>query len=201
MIRHCATSMGRSSCARSCPYGLHCATPPAFSRACSATPARMRPRFARCLSSWSTSCFNSTKLPEEIIMSAKTNDLLAEIRARVARRTTETPDRPDEVIPASEQDADDALAAASAHFFGTVEQIIQTRPVQRIPIGHIAPDNRPEMRQARLIPLPEALLANDESLPVYGTMVEELSALGQSLRARQIQPILVYPGTSSIYPA
>jgi ParB/RepB/Spo0J family partition protein len=134
-------------------------------------------------------------------MPAKTTDRLAEIRARVARRPAENPDRPGEVTPVSEQDTDDALAAASAHFFGTVEQIIQTRPVQRIPIGHIAPDNRPEMRQARLIPLPEALLANDESIPAYRTMVDELGALGQSLRARQIQPILVYPGTSSIYPA
>lgn len=134
-------------------------------------------------------------------MPAKTTDRLAEIRARVARRPAETPDRPDEVTPVSEQDTDDALAAASAHFFGTVEQIIQTRPVQRIPIGHIAPDNRPEMRQARLVPLPEALLANDERIPSYRTMVDELSALGQSLREQQIQPILVYPGTSSIYPA
>jgi ParB/RepB/Spo0J family partition protein len=134
-------------------------------------------------------------------MPAKTTDRLAEIRARVARRPAETPDLPDEVMLVPEPDTDDALAAASAHFFGTVEQIIQTRPVQRIPIGHFAPDNRPEMRQARLIPLPEVLLANDESIPAYQTMVDELGALGQSLRERQIQPILVYPGTSSIYPA
>ena len=98
-------------------------------------------------------------------MPAKTTDRLAEIRARVARRTAETPDHPDEVTPRTRQDTDEALAAASAHFFGTVEQIIQSQPVQRIPIGHIAPDNRPEMRQARLIPLPEALLANDAEHP------------------------------------
>jgi ParB/RepB/Spo0J family partition protein len=57
------------------------------------------------------------------------------------------------------------------------------------------------MRQARLIPLPEALLADDPSVPAYRTMVDELRALGQSLRERQIQPIIVYPGTSSLYPA
>jgi ParB/RepB/Spo0J family partition protein len=134
-------------------------------------------------------------------MPTKTTDRLAEIRARVARRTAETPDHPDEMTPAPAQSPDDALAAASAHFFGTVEQIIQSRPVQRIPIGHIAPDNRPEMRQARLIPLPEELLGPSESVPVYQAMIDELRALGQSLHERQIQPIIVYPGTSSIYPA
>ena len=134
-------------------------------------------------------------------MPTKTTDRLAEIRARVARRPAETPERPDEVTHPPTQNSDDALAATSAHFFGAVDQIIQSRPVQHIPIGHIAPDNRPEMRQARLIPLPEALLANDPSVPAYRMMVDELRALGQSLRERQIQPIIVYPGTSSLYPA
>jgi ParB/RepB/Spo0J family partition protein len=134
-------------------------------------------------------------------MPTKTTDRLAEIRARVARRTAEAPDQADEITPAPAQNPDDALAAASAHFFGTVEQIIQSRPVQRIPIGHIAPDNRPEMRQARLIPLPEELLAPRQNAPIYQAMIDELRALGQSLLERQIQPIIVYPGTSSIYPA
>jgi len=133
-------------------------------------------------------------------MPTKTTDRLAEIRARVARRTAEAPEHGDEMMPLAQR-TDDALAAASAHFFGTVEQIIQSWPVQRIPIGHIAPDNRPEMRQARLIPLPEELLAPSQSVPAYQAMIDELRALGQSLRERQIQPIIVYAGTSSIYPA
>jgi ParB/RepB/Spo0J family partition protein len=134
-------------------------------------------------------------------MPSKTTDRLAEIRARVARRTVEAPDHPDEMILAPSQSPDDALAAASAHFFGTAEQIIQSQPVQRIPLGQIAPDNRPEMRQARLIPLPDELLAQGQNVPAYRPMVDELRALGQSLRERQIQPIIVYSGTSSIYPA
>ncbi len=98
-------------------------------------------------------------------MPSKTTDRLAEIRARVARRTVETPIHADEMTPAPSQSPDDALAAASAHFFGAAEQIIQSRPVQRLPIGQIAPDSRPEMRQARLIPLPDELLAQGQSVP------------------------------------
>ena len=56
------------------------------------------------------------------------------------------------------------------------------------------------MRQARLIPLPEEL-AHDQSIRAYRTMIDELRTLGQSLRERQIQPIVVYPGTSTMYPA
>jgi ParB/RepB/Spo0J family partition protein len=93
------------------------------------------------------------------------------------------------------------MAAANARFFGSVEQLIQSRSVQRIQIGHIAPDIRPEMRQPRLLPLPEDLLANGEPSPEYRDLVAELKELGQSLKERQIQPIVVYPGTSSIYPA
>ncbi len=102
-------------------------------------------------------------------MPSKTTDRLAEIRARVARRTVETPIHADEMTPAPSQSPDDALAAASAHFFGAAEQIIQSRPVQRLPIGQIAPDSRPEMRQARLIPLPDELLAQGQSVPYSGT--------------------------------
>jgi ParB/RepB/Spo0J family partition protein len=38
-------------------------------------------------------------------------------------------------------------------------------------------------------------------VPAYRELVAELLTLGQSLKERQIQPIVVYPGTSEAYPA
>jgi hypothetical protein len=57
------------------------------------------------------------------------------------------------------------------------------------------------MRQPRLLPPPEELLAQGEPAPAYCELVAELLALGQSLHERQIQPIIVYPGVSAVYPA
>jgi ParB/RepB/Spo0J family partition protein len=48
--------------------------------------------------------------------------------------------------------------------------------------------------------LPNELLVHGQPAPAYGDMVAELVALGESLKVRQIQPIVVYPGTSSAYP-
>jgi len=133
-------------------------------------------------------------------MPTKSSDRLAEIRARVARRTTsDLPLSGGDVAAASADDA--ALAAASAHFLGVAEQIVQHRVVERIPVGYIAPDLRPEMRQARLLPPPNELLVHGEPAPAYREMVAELLALGQSLKEQQIQPIIVYPGASDTYPA
>lgn len=126
-------------------------------------------------------------------MVPKTNDRLAEIRARVARRATEA--------PAAPTTPDAALAAASAHFLGVAEQMVQNKVVEALPVGHIAPDLRPGMHQPRLLPPPEELMVGGEPLPVYRELVAELIALGQSLQEQQIQPIIVYPGTSDRYPA
>jgi ParB/RepB/Spo0J family partition protein len=133
-------------------------------------------------------------------MPTKSSDRLAEIRARVARRSpTESTPPPGDAVAAPTDDA--ALAAASAHFLGVAEQIVQNKVVERIPVGHIAPDLRPEMRQARLLPTPDELLVNGAPSPAYREMVAELVALGQSLKEQQIQPIIVYPGASDTYPA
>src|SRR5262249_37483093 len=114
-------------------------------------------------------------------MPTKSSDRLAEIRARVVRRATS--DSPLPAEDAAARSADDAaLAAASAHFLGVAEQIVQRRVVERIPVGHIAPDLRPEMRQARLLPPPDELLIHGEPTPAYREMVAELFALGQSLK-------------------
>lgn len=132
-------------------------------------------------------------------MPPKSNPTLDEIRARVAKRdAAEAAQPPQAKAPEGEAAA---MAAATARFYGSVEQLIQNRTVQRIQVGHVAPDIRPEMRQPRLLPLPEDLLIQGEPTPEYRELVMDLRALGQSLKERQIQPIVVYPGTSSIYPA
>jgi len=131
-------------------------------------------------------------------MPPRKDPTLAEIRARVARRDSAETGQP--AAPAAASDSD-AIATATARFYGSVEQLIQNRTVQRIQIGHIAPDVRPDMRQPRLLPLPEDLLVDGEAAPGYRDLVADLRALGQSIKERQIQPIVVYPGTSSIYPA
>jgi ParB/RepB/Spo0J family partition protein len=132
-------------------------------------------------------------------MPARKDPTLEEIRARVAKRDAAEAVRPP--TTSAPEDNATALATASARFYGSVEQLIQNRSVQRIPIGYIAPDIRPEMRQPRLLPLPEDLLVNGKPSPEYRDLVAELQALGQSLKERQIQPIVIYPGTSSMYPA
>jgi ParB-like chromosome segregation protein Spo0J len=59
---------------------------------------------------------------------------------------------------------------------------------------------RPENRQPRLLPLPDALRIDGQPVPAYADLVAELLDLGRSLQRRQLQPILVYPGTSELFP-
>lgn len=134
-------------------------------------------------------------------MPSKRQEQLANIRARVARRSAEAATTPVEEEAAPPPAEETALASASAHFLGgTIEQLTHNRAVQPLPIHHIAPDIEPGRQQPRLIPLPDELLVNGQPAPTYGDMVAELVALGESLKIRQIQPIVVYPGTSSAYP-
>lgn len=97
--------------------------------------------------------------------------------------------------------APDRQDQAIGHFLGRVEHLIANRSVEHLPIGYIAPDLRPEMRQPRMLPLPEELIANGTVPPFYQELVNELRILGASLQERQMQPIVVYPGTSDSYPA
>lgn len=120
---------------------------------------------------------------------------LQERAAALASRPQETP-APDGASP----DASDAVMAASAHFGGALEQIMRDRTIQAIPVEYIAPDTRPEMYQPRFLPLPEQLVTHEQVTPDYRDLVGELVALGESLRERQIQPIVVFPGTSATYP-
>lgn len=97
--------------------------------------------------------------------------------------------------------AADRKEQALGHFLGHVEQIVANRAVEQIPIGHIAPDLRPEMRQPRMLPLPEELVVGGVVPTMYQELVAELRTLGMSLIERQLQPIIVYPGICERYPA
>jgi ParB/RepB/Spo0J family partition protein len=116
------------------------------------------------------------------------------------RAATLAPRAPQEPV-APELSTDNAVAAVSAHFGAALEGLVQNRVVQQIPIGHIAPDTRPEMRQPRLLPAPDDLIEHGQPVPAYRELVAELLTLGLSLKEQQIQPIVVYLGTSTIYPA
>jgi ParB/RepB/Spo0J family partition protein len=93
------------------------------------------------------------------------------------------------------------IADVQAHFGGDLGQMVRDRRVQRIPVGQIAPDARQEMRQPRLLPAPDKIMPTGAPAPGYADLAAELLDLGRSLLERQIQPIIVYEGTSSAYPA
>jgi ParB/RepB/Spo0J family partition protein len=116
------------------------------------------------------------------------------IRARLANELA--PEQP----TAEQSQLDTAEVTARQHFLGSIVQITSGRSVEHMPVGHIAPDLRPEMRQPRMLPLPEEIAGIDPPT-IYRELLAELRALGQSLRERQIQPIIVYPGASVDYPA
>lgn len=114
--------------------------------------------------------------------------LLKERRAQQALQ-------PQEPVPSAE-------AAARAHFVGSsvMETLTQGRTVQALPVDQIAPDLRPDRRQPRLLPLPDELVHDGGWNEAERTLIDELLTLGESLRERQIQPIVVCAGTSERYP-
>jgi len=132
-------------------------------------------------------------------MASKTSERLRALQERAATLVSH-PDETTGHVP-STVDVDAALNAASAHFGGTLEQLVRDRTIQRIPTGQIAPDTRPDMRQPRFLPLPEQLLLDGQPVLEYQELIAELLMLGASLRERQIQPIVVFAGSSSDYPA
>jgi ParB/RepB/Spo0J family partition protein len=125
-------------------------------------------------------------------MMPKAADRAAQLKARM---TQETQQRPAAAPPTDDR-------AARAHFVGTtvLEQLTNGRTVLAIPVGQIAPELHEELRQPRLLPLPEELRPNGEWDAAHRPLSDELLALGRSLRERQIQPIVVYPGLSEAYP-
>lgn len=90
---------------------------------------------------------------------------------------------------------------ARQHFLGQqLDALVGGRAIEQIPVEQIAPELRPGSRQPRMVPLPSQLSINGETPPAYAELVAELRDLGESLRERQIQPIVVYPGTSEDLP-
>ena len=132
-------------------------------------------------------------------MPAKATDRIKEMRERAAALAPQSSQVQVEQAPPPTPNL--AITAVSAHFGAALDPLVHNRAMQSIPIGHIAPDTRPEMRQPRLLPPPEDLIEHGQPVPVYRELVAELLTLGQSLKERQIQPIVVYSGTSAAYPA
>lgn len=83
--------------------------------------------------------------------------------------------------------------AARAHFVGAtvLDQLTTGRTVQSLPVTEIAPELREDLRQPRLLPLPEDLRPDGEWDETNRSLIDELLALGRSLQERQIQPIVV----------
>ncbi len=96
-----------------------------------------------------------------------------------------------------------AEEAARAHFLGAsvIEALAQGRTVQAIPVEQIAPELRPELRQPRLLLLPEELCPAGVWNETERPQIDAMLALGESLRERQIHPIVVAEGLSARYPA
>lgn len=96
----------------------------------------------------------------------------------------------------------DNTEAARAHFMGAsvIQSMTQGRAVQALTLDQVAPELRPELRQPRLLPLPEELRSDGRWNEDERPLIDELLALGESLRERQIQPIVVHEGSSERYP-
>lgn len=107
-----------------------------------------------------------------------------------AAATTETPSEPP-----------DRETQALSRFLGPqLGAMVAERAIEAIPVSQIAPELREGLRQPRMVPLPNQLVTNGETPAEYAELVAELRELGESLRERQVQPIVVYPGASETFP-
>ncbi len=131
-------------------------------------------------------------------MPPKNDDRLRAVRENAAAlRRRPSPNAAPDITETATQDQD----ALTRHFgIAALDHATAGRAVQRLRVPHIAPDLRPESQQPRLLPLPEELLRDGAVAPEYATLAPDLHALGTSLQERQIQPIIVYAGTSVRYP-
>lgn len=131
-------------------------------------------------------------------MSAKSSERIKALQERAAALAAREQAHPQ--TPPDTQHSDADVTAASTHFGAAFDHMIRNREIHRLPVGQIAPDTRAAIRQPRHLPLPQELLHQGEPLPAYHGLVSELLALGESLREQQIQPIVVFPGSSDISP-
>ena len=131
-------------------------------------------------------------------------DQIAAIKARVGGLPAAIPSAAPAPSTAPNTDtplATDRKEQALGHFLGHVEHLVANRAVEQIPIGYIAPNLRPEMRQPRMLPHPDELVVGGVTPTIYQELVAELRTLGTSMLERQLQPIVVYEGGSELYPA
>lgn len=132
---------------------------------------------------------------------SKAQDRLKALQQRAGSYAT----RPEATPPAPtppEVPTGDALADARAYFgVEPLDRIAGDRSIQALPLARIAPNLRPGEQQPRLLPLPAELLVDGQPVPAYADLVVELTELGRSLQNRQLQPIIVYPGTNDAFPA
>ena len=84
-------------------------------------------------------------------MPAKTADRINAMRERAAALAPQ-PNAAQPTRTPSAGRRNVAVADVSAHFGAALDPLVRNRTVQHIPVGHIAPDLRPEMRQPRLLP-------------------------------------------------
>ena len=126
------------------------------------------------------------------------------IRERLAQRTkaaTQLQAPVAEPAAAASDNTADRESQARSHFLGPqLGTLVSDRAIESIPVSQIAPELREGLRQPRIVPLPAQLVVNGETPPEYEELVAELRELGESLRERQIQPIVVYSGTSESIP-
>lgn len=127
-------------------------------------------------------------------MPPKNDDRLKAIRESAAALRRRPEPAPQDSAPSSDP------AAITSHFGITaLDAATAGRAVERLATTVVAPELRPESRQPRLLPSPEELL-HDGGAPEHQALLDELRDLGASLQERQIQPIIVYPGESAVYP-
>jgi ParB/RepB/Spo0J family partition protein len=118
----------------------------------------------------------------------------AALTSQDKQTSTEEPTNADE-----QTGRETGVASASAHFGASVEHLTYNREIYRMPVKEIAPDVQEDSRQLRFLPLPEEMIYDGHPLPMYRELVAELLVLGDSLQEGQIQPVVVYPGTSEVY--
>jgi ParB/RepB/Spo0J family partition protein len=136
--------------------------------------------------------------------SKSSNDRMREMRERAAALKKRQPTDPPDEFASTPQEADSVAPdlPLESHFgIAALDAVTGGRTVQLIPLGHLAPETRPDLRQPRLLPRPEELLIDGLPASPYADIVATLLDLGRSLKERQIQPIVAYPGSSNDYPA
>jgi ParB/RepB/Spo0J family partition protein len=133
------------------------------------------------------------------------NDRLQAMRERAAALKKRPAEGPETTPSAAQPGAGDppeggAGLPLEAHFgISALDQVAAGRSVQRLALTMVAPEARLDQRQPRLLPPPAELLVAGQPAPAYADLVAALIDLGRSLQQRQIQPIIVYPGSSGEY--